>query len=249
MTQEKKVQTAMVMDVRPFEQAARDAVQTMARAADDISEQGRRAGKGLKDGIEEGGKQSERSVDAATKSISDRIRRLTKDAQRELSALAASSAGGAGSAAALEYEAVLKGGDPAKLQPQIAAYRELKSTIDSLKAAQQEALAGTEILNKIRERTAALQAQASAAKMTEADLLALKAAERGVAQQADPLIAKLRESAAAADEAAAAARRKGEADRFIAGINAQASAIGKTRADLLELQAAQLGVAKEAAPA
>lgn len=247
MTQEKKVQTAAVMDVTGVERSAQDAVRAAKAMAEGITREGEKAGKGI-EAMGAGAEKAERSVDAATKSISDRLRRLTRDAQRDLASLAASSTGGAGSASALEYESVLKGANSAKLQPQIDAFRELKAQVDSLNASMRQASENEAFLAGINSRTTALQRQAAAASLSEADLLALKAAEMGVAQQADPLIAKLRAAAAAADEVAAASKRAASGDKFLSGLNNQAGAIGKTRADLLELQAAELGVTEKARP-
>lgn len=56
------------------------------------------------------------------------------------------------------------------------------------------------------------------------------------------------EGRAAIEEAKAKERAAAEGRRFIAGLQAQADAVGKTRAELLEIKAAQLGVAAEAAP-
>lgn len=247
MTQEKKVQTAAVMDVTGVERAAQDAVRAARTMADGITREGERAGKGI-EAMGAGAEKAERTVDAKTKSIGDRIRRLSQQSQRELAGLAASSAGGPGSAAAVEYEATIRGADVAKLQPQIAALRELQTQANALSAAMRQAMAGDEFIAGINQRIAALQKQAAGAKVAEADLLALKAAELGVAQQADPLIAKLRQTATAAEEAAAATRKAAAGDSFLQGLSAQANAIGKTRADLLELKAAELGVTQQAAP-
>lgn len=247
MTQEKKVQTAAVMDVTGVERAAQDAVRAARTMAEGITREGEKAGKGI-EAMGAGAERAERTVDAKTKSISDRIRRLTQQSQRELAGLAASSAGGPGSASAVEYEATIRGADVSKLQPQIAALRDLQAQANALSVAMRQAMVGEEFIAGINSRITALQRQSVSAKTAEADMLALRAAELGVAQQADPLIAKLRATAAAADEAAAASRRAAAGDNFLTGLNAQASAIGKTRADLLELKAAELGVTAQAAP-
>lgn len=245
MTQEKKVQTAAVMDVTGVERSAQDAVRAARQMAEGIAREGEKAGKGL-ERMGDGAEKAERTVDAKTKSISDRIRRLTQQSQRELAGLAASSSGGAGSASAVEYEATIRGADVAKLQPQIAALRELQTQASALSAAMRQAMVGDEFVAGINQRVAALQRQAAGAKMAEADMLALRAAELGVSQQADPLIAKLRATATAAEAAAEASRRAAAGDSFLSGLSAQAGAIGKTRADLLELKAAELGVTEQA---
>jgi lambda family phage tail tape measure protein len=247
MTTEKKVQTAVVMDVTGVERSSEQAKRAVSDMASSIAKEGEKAGRGL-EGMGAGAEKAERTVDAATKSIGDRVRRLTRQAQRELAGLAAAADGGPGSASSVEYEATLRGADISKVQPQIAALRQLEQQVDSLSASMRQAMAGDEFIGGINSRITALQRQASAAKMTEADLLALRAAELGVAQQADPLIAKLRQAAAAADEVAAASKRAAAGDDFIKGLGSQANAIGKTRADLLELKAAELGVTAQAAP-
>ena len=225
MTQEKKVQTAAVMDVTGVERSAQDAVRAARQMAEGITREGEKAGKGL-EAMGAGAEKAERTVDAKTKSISDRIRRLTQQSQRELAGLAASSAGGPGSAAAVEYEATIRGADVAKLQPQIAALRDLQTQASALSTAMRQAMVGEEFIAGINSRITALQRQSVSAKMAEADMLALRAAELGVAQQADPLIAKLRATAAAADAAAEANRRAAASESFLTGLNAQASAIG-----------------------
>lgn len=86
-----------------------------------------------------------------------------------------------------------------------------------------------------------------------------RAAQLGAAPAADPLIAKLRDLRLAQEQAAYGARMEAQAQReataarnsresFLKGLEQQATAIGKTRTEMLELQAAQLGVATQAKP-
>lgn len=56
------------------------------------------------------------------------------------------------------------------------------------------------------------------------------------------------EGRAAAEEAKQKARAEAEARKFISALQQQAEAAGKTREELLEIRAAQLGVSAEAAP-
>jgi lambda family phage tail tape measure protein len=95
-------------------------------------------------------------------------------------------------------------------------------------------------------------------KSTE-EVLRYRAAQAGAADAAAPLIAQLERmraaQAAVAEEARASERAQQQAaqaqagrDTFIANLQQQSAAIGRTRAELLELQAAQLGVAGQAAP-
>lgn len=184
MTQEKKVQTSVAMDVTSVERAAQDAVRAAKQMADGITREGEKAGKGI-EAMGVGAEKADRTVEAKTKSIADRIRRLTQQSQRELAALGATSAGGAGSAAAVELEAQLRGADLTKLQPQLAALKELQTQVSALNQASARATAGNSFL-------ASLQQQASAIGKSRAELLELKAAELGVSAQAAPMIAALK---------------------------------------------------------
>jgi hypothetical protein len=86
-----------------------------------------------------------------------------------------------------------------------------------------------------------------------------RAAQVGASSAADPLIAKLRDLRLAQEQATygermlaqaqreAAQARAGQ-DSFLKGLENQAQAIGKTRIELLELQAAQMGVTTRAKP-
>ena len=86
-----------------------------------------------------------------------------------------------------------------------------------------------------------------------------RAAQLGAAPAADPLIAQLRDLRLAQEQAAYGARMEAQAQReaaqahasrtsFLKGLEQQATAIGKTRTEMLELQAAQLGVSTQAKP-
>jgi len=86
-----------------------------------------------------------------------------------------------------------------------------------------------------------------------------RAAQLGLTASADPLIAQLhamrvaQEQVTAAAKATAQAQREAEQvqagkDSFIRSLEQQAQAIGKTRLELLELQAAQMGVTGRAQP-
>ena len=118
-------------------------------------------------------------------------------------------------------------------------------------AAQQQA-AGASMVASLREQVALY------GKTTE-EVLRYKAAQAGVAGAAEPHIQELarlkiaEEGVAAAAKAAAEAQRQAATaqtgrDTFVASLQQQAAAIGKTRSDLLELQAAQMGVTAQAAP-
>ena len=246
MTQEKKVQIAAGMDVSGVEKSAQDLVRTMAGMADGVGKESRRASDEVEK-IGDGAAAADAKIDAKTKSIADRLRRLTVSTQRELAGLAATSQGGAGSAAAVEYEAAFKGADTSKLQRQLGLLRELEQQATSLSAAMRQAQAGNSFLASVEAQTVALQRQAQAMKGVEQDALALKAAELGVSQQASLLISKQREATAAVNALAEANRKASTGKSFLDGLKFDTAAIGKTRADLLELKAAELGVSQQAA--
>jgi phage-related minor tail protein len=118
-------------------------------------------------------------------------------------------------------------------------------------AAQQQ-VAGTAMIASLREQIALY------GKTTE-EVLRYKAAQAGVAGAAEPHIQELQRLKLAEEAVTTAARAAAEAQRaaataqtgrdsFVTGLQQQAAAIGKTRADLLELQAAQMGVTTQAAP-
>lgn len=117
---------------------------------------------------------------------------------------------------------------------------------------------------------AGLTRQAAAVGRTQSELLGLRAAELGVADAARPLIAQLQAATAAQEAETAAVQRAAAAQRaieniraaaqaqqrgqyqaqqqFIDGLQREAAAIGKTRSELLSMQAAKLGVTAQAAP-
>ncbi|MBD8531578.1 MULTISPECIES: phage tail length tape measure family protein [unclassified Massilia] len=86
-----------------------------------------------------------------------------------------------------------------------------------------------------------------------------RAAQMGLTASADPLIAQLHAMRTAQEQVTAAAKATAQAQReadqvqagkdsFIRGLEQQAAALGKTRIELLELQAAQMGVTSRAQP-
>ncbi len=115
-----------------------------------------------------------------------------------------------------------------------------------------------------------LARQAAAVGKSQSELLALRAAELGVADAARPLIQQLAAATAAHEAETAAVQRAAAAQRaleniraaaqaqqrgqyqaqqqFIDGLQREAAAVGKTRSELLAMQAAKLGVTAQAAP-
>ncbi|MFM9597806.1 hypothetical protein ACKI1O_51945, partial [Streptomyces scabiei] len=64
----------------------------------------------------------------------------------------------------------------------------------------------------------------------------------------NPLVAKLREAEDALASFKAQQARDAGQSSFLESLRSQTQALGKTKSELLELQAAQLGVASQAAP-
>lgn len=106
---------------------------------------------------------------------------------------------------------------------------------------------------------AGLRDQIALFNKTTEETLRYRAAQAGAAAEASPLITQLNNMKAAHEANARAAREDAEAQRlaaniqsgnlaFVKGLEQQANAIGKTRAQLLELEAAQRGVSTQAAP-
>jgi len=119
--------------------------------------------------------------------------------------------------------------------------------------------------------------QAATFRASKADMAEYRAAQLGIAEEAAPVIARLREQeravqqeaarrqiaasqsrmlkqaiaeleAAERAEAAEMQRAQAVRDSFTRSLEDQAAVIGKTRAELLEMKAAQLGVSQQAAP-
>lgn len=119
--------------------------------------------------------------------------------------------------------------------------------------------------------------QAATFRASKADMAEYRAAQMGIAEEAAPVIARLREQERAVQqeaaqrqiaaqqsrmlkeaiaeleateraEAAELRRNQNIRDSFISSLQDQANAMGKTRIELLEMRAAQLGVSEQAAP-
>jgi lambda family phage tail tape measure protein len=127
-----------------------------------------------------------------------------------------------------------------------------KATAQAQRDAAQAQSAKDSFLANLRE-------QAALYGLTTEEVLKYRAAQLGVAAAADPIIAQLKAMKTAQEGVEAAARATAQAQRdaaqvqsgkdsFIKSLEQQANAIGKTRIELLELQAAQLGVTNHAQP-
>ncbi|KQN77822.1 hypothetical protein ASF04_23940 [Duganella sp. Leaf61] len=162
----------------------------------------------------------------------------------------------------LRYRAALAG-TSADAEPLIQQLQRVKAGQEAateaaraLAAARQQAAqtqaTGEAFLANLREQAALYGKSAE-------EVLRYRAAQLGLAGVAAPLLAQLQSVKLAQDAVTAAARSSAEAqrqaaqaqagkDNFVASLQQQAAAIGKTRVELLELQAAQMGVTAQSAP-
>lgn len=168
------------------------------------------------------------------------------------------------------YAAVLETTRQKLYQVMEAETAEGRAQLDRAQAAERAAASQKAFLQSLTDQAASFRA-------SKADLAEYRAAQMGIAEQAAPMIAQLREQERAvareADQKRAAAiaarglkqalaeqetaeralaaeskRTAAAQQSFINSLQEQATAIGKTRSELLELKAAQLGVSSQAAP-
>ena len=171
------------------------------------------------DKIADKGEETNERLSRSGQSLANAIKRDIASAQREIARLQTDAAGG-GQADFFSNLVSRRSPEAAKaLQPLIDKLRDTRSEMDLLAAAQKNATA-----------TNLFEAQHQAAKKLAQD-------SEYVRMWTDALERK-----------EAADRKAATNDAFVKSLKAQSDAIGKTKADLLELQAAQLGVSDQAAP-
>jgi phage-related minor tail protein len=156
----------------------------------------------------------------AARGVDTATRQIERTLERTIASF---EAGERGSRKFFESLAASRGADLARLQP----------LLDQLDAARAKAEAAAAAERQRAEVAAAAASRSAAAEQALANI-------RAAAQRAE-------REAYAAEQAALASAAKARQD-FIAGLERQVTAIGKTRAELLELQAAQMGVSTQAAP-
>ncbi len=131
-----------------------------------------------------------------------------------------------------------------------AAGRQASAGLDAIGAGGQQAAgkldaATARMVAAIQRQTVAVSAGAK----SNASYFEGIASQRGANLQVlGPYIQQLKQAEAAAEAAAVSQRKISQGADLIAGLQAQVGAIGKTRFELLELKAAQLGIATQAAP-
>ena len=143
-----------------------------------------------------------------------------------------------------------------QLQHMRAAQEQVETAARAAALAQREAAQADASRNNF---LANLREQIALFGLSTDEVQRYRAAQLGAATAADPLIAQLRDLRLAQEQAAYGARMEAQAQReaaqahasrtsFLKGLEQQATAIGKTRTEMLELQAAQLGVSTQAKP-
>ncbi|MCX7504511.1 phage tail length tape measure family protein, partial [Delftia tsuruhatensis] len=152
-----------------------------ADLADSVTKAGERAGKGMK-GIGEGADEAAQKMGRAESAMAQALTRATEKAKIAAQA-------GESLSRAFEQKIEMRGLDATKLNPLVAKLREAEDALASFKAQQAKDAGQSSFLESLRSQTLALG-------KTKSELLELQAAQLGVASQAAPFIAKLRETEA-----------------------------------------------------
>lgn len=171
------------------------------------------------DGIAKAGEQAGQRMEGAARGISSSIKREISSAQREIAKLQTEASGGSQPDFFSNLISRRSPEAARALQPLIDQLRNARSELDLMSAAQKNATASN-----------LFEQQHQAAKRLVQD-------SEYVRMWTDAL-----------DKKEAAERRAAGNNAFISSLKAQSDAIGKTKADLLEMQAAQMGVSDQAAP-
>lgn len=240
MTEARKVQLeiAVAADTSGVDDV-KQAVQDLAVAAGQAGDQASKAF----DGIGTGADASAQKVDAATRSMIGSIQRTT----------AVMEAGSRSSAKYFEALAAQRGIDPNLLRPYLqqleevsAAQQKVASVADPFALQHESAKLLVRDAEYVAFWTQALGEKDRAEKQHAAD--ALFEQQHQSAKQLVKDSEYVRFWTQALHEKDQAERQQAGQSAFVTSLKAQAEAVGKTRTQLLELQAAQLGVSSEAAP-
>ncbi|MEH6434281.1 phage tail length tape measure family protein [Massilia sp. DD77] len=231
----------VVADASGVEAGLRPAVDAAQRAGHAISQSGASAAG------------SARAVDAAQRSIIASIQRTTL----------AMEAGGRSTAAYFEQMGNQRAVDPTSLAPYLSQLRAVEAAqAQAAQAARDQAVAERELAQAQATKDsflAGLREQIALYGRSADEVMRFRAAQAGASQEAAHLILQLQNMRAAHEEVAQAARAEAQAQReaaqaqasrdsFIESLTNQVNAIGRTRSELLEMQAAQMGLTQQAAP-
>ncbi|QPS78594.1 phage tail length tape measure family protein [Delftia lacustris] len=171
-----------------------------ADMADSVTKAGERAGKGMK-GIGDGADEAAQKMDRAESAMAQALTRAAEKARIAAEA-------GNSLAKAFEIKLDMRGMDASKFDPVIAKIREYENALAATKAQQAKDAGQSSFLESLRSQTQALG-------KTKSELLELQAAQLGVASQAAPYIAKLRETEAGMGKVGVSAAQTAAAMRMV----------------------------------
>lgn len=270
MTEERRIQLAAEVDTTRTRAGFNEIGQQAAGMATNVARSGEQAQRVISS-IGDGADTAAQKVSNAQRNLLASLQRTIAGAQAEVQGIAR------GSAEFFEMRAASLGIDPSKIAPLVEQLRaingqqaELARSADEARASQEraaeaaraEAAAQLEVVAAMARRDQflnGLREQVALYSLSSEEVLRFRAAQLGAADAAEPLIRNLREQRDAQEQVTTAARAAAQAEReavqaqntrdsFIASLRDQAEAIGRTRAELLELRAAQLGVSDQAGP-
>ncbi|KFJ09597.1 prophage tail length tape measure family protein [Delftia acidovorans] len=171
-----------------------------ADMAASVAKSGEQAAKGVK-GIGDGADEAAQKMGRAESAMAQALTRATEKAQIAAQA-------GESLSRAFEQKIEMRGLDVTKLNPLVAKLREAEEALASFKAQQAKDAGQSSFLESLRSQTQALG-------KTKAELLELQAAQLGVASQAAPYIAKLRETEAGMGRVGNTAAQTAQAMRMV----------------------------------
>lgn len=171
-----------------------------ADMAASVAKSGEQAAKGVK-GIGDGADEAAQKMGRAESAMAQALTRATEKARIATQA-------GESLSRAFEQKVEMRGLDATKLNPLVAKLREAEEALASFKAQQAKEAGQSSFLESLRSQTQALG-------KTKSELLELQAAQLGVASQAAPYIAKLRETEAGMGRVGMTAAQTAQAMRMV----------------------------------
>ncbi|MFA9288227.1 hypothetical protein ACCQ08_25930, partial [Comamonas sp. SY3] len=232
---------------KTFQQIGNDADKMAAK----VNQAGQKAAEGV-GAIGDGAENAAEKLTRAESRIASAMRKATEETLQ--AAQAAKSLSGS-----FELKMDMRGMDASRLQPYIQALRDAESQLSVYKAAEAE-LGRQDVFAEKHRQAQQLTKSAEYVRFWTAELdkseakakeLAGVAAFTAQHEDAKKLVKDaeyVRFWNQELERSAAAEKKAASENAFLQSLREQSNAIGKTRADLLELQAAQLGVATQAAP-
>ncbi|HBK01160.1 MAG TPA: hypothetical protein DDZ62_15205 [Delftia acidovorans] len=171
-----------------------------ADMAASVAKSGEQAAKGVK-GIGDGADEAAQKMGRAESAMAQALTRATEKAKIAAQA-------GESLSRAFEQKIEMRGLDATQLNPLVAKLREAEDALASFKAQQAKDAGQSSFLESLRAQTQALG-------KTKSELLELQAAQLGVASQAAPYIAKLRETEAGMGKVGMSAAQTAAAMRMV----------------------------------